>query len=1049
MKRTLLVLPALSLLLCAVDARAELWHPLDTTPKPNVVVAVDHSVTMAITPDCTRCHRDGLGGNPSRLQEVKAELASVMPIFKDYFQYSAFTYSACGSARITNRSPIPVSTNLTTAYNDAINVINTAGHCSNSESSWPSGSGSGTATCLTPTLGCSGDGAAISAIFSYNSPPDVGLVGLSIPVATMTSTICDLTGLPYDLGASLMIKMAGGAFTWPRWSGANTPPTPTQVTNDFCTPLESVLTSISTELNTCSSRPSGIWDLSFLGGALASWCNPGNIQSNVCSLPPGSGGLRDTCTCDMTNPGCDLGGGGLFSDCGKPLSWKARQQVAVCESYDTAAGRFGRMFLNQPDNRVVPGGCRENVSLFMTDGYMGYTAGVFAEAAGAQPAYGSTTVPGLSNMYVFRISNVFNSHADAMAKAVANDPTMTAFDATNVNQMTGAFASVLSRIYKGVYVGARFGMDDIQSMAFVHSVTVPGANGAPPVDDAYLGFPTRLSAYTVNAATGALSAAPVWETDWLAKAGTAAGCYNNIGGTDVARLGPGGTFGNGVARNQSVNSGNIDRDGNGTLDATPGTAQIRFGRMFGLASSKPVLVGYPGEAAPNGNNLTWAAHRTAIRTRPQVAYFSDGGYVYGIHAGAYSAAPTVYGFTSRGYSYNQGVAQAGMETLRYRPSWLTDSEATYDYNLNAWVTQPMLTGDLIAQEVFIEAPVPRWATLLIGSQGKTGRGYFAMDVTNPCAPTLFREWTLPSGAKASAAPTLHYVKKAGGGFAPVVVTVGGLTGPNEFYVYNLETGGMLTYSLGGGADYIAAPACVSSKGGQAIDVCYFLREDGYLARAEIGVGGALVGGVTNATPRSGGVPLSMTSGEVFTTSPLVYFDSVGRVNIVFGGGDFRNLTSAAGPNYLYRAVDPSNRQSAPATPTLDGVCTPNPATVGRIAFGAGERLISAPSIANGIVAVATYRTSSSGCTAGTGFLYAMNAETCVDAVNPANMRPAPIGVGGGIPTSPSLHRNSGRLLIGGSAKPTGNLVSTAGTTNPRGLRPVTKRLYFRVDQNLR
>ncbi|MBK6686993.1 MAG: hypothetical protein IPG45_21175 [Deltaproteobacteria bacterium] len=1055
MKAQRILLTCSLLMASSGSARAELWHPLDTVPKPNVVVGVDHSVTMAITPDCSRCHRDGLGGNPSRLDEMKSELGLVMPMFQNYFQYSAFTYSACGYARITGRSPIPVSNNLNQALTDSINVINGAGHCNSSETSWPLAATGGSSPCLTPTAGCFGDPAAVQDIFN------TGIDGLNIPMPVMTSTTCDLTGLPYDLTSSLMLKLAGGAFTWPRWGGANTPPTPTQVTDDLCTPLQSVLSSVQTEINTCSSRPVGIWDMSFLAGALSAWCNPGNISTSICNNTPASApfaGLRDTCTCDMTQPDCDLGAAGFFSECGNPLSWKARQQVAVCEAYSTDPGRFGRMFLNQPDNKVVAGGCRENVGLFMTDGYMGGTFGTYLEAAGAQPAYGSTSVVGLTNMFVFRISNVFSGQANNMQQAVSNDPMMVAFDATNVQQMTGAFAQVLSRIFKGVYVGARFGMDDIQSQAFMHVVSVPGANGAPPVNDRYLGFPTRISAHNVDAATGALSPNAVWETDWTSKATTSPGCYTqlNTGGGDVPLLGPGGTFGNGVARTQTVNSGSIDRDGNGTLDVTPGTAQIRFGRMHGFASSKPVVVGWPSEAAPNGDYTNWAAHRAAIRTRRQGVYFSDGGYVLGIHGGDFVAGTNTYGTTTRSYRYNLAVADAGKEILRYKPSWINDPEVTYNYTLNNWVTQPMITGDLVAQEVWINTGTPRWATLLVGNQGQYGRGYFAVDITNPCNPVRYREWVLPSTAKASAAPVVAYVKRAAGGFSPVVVTVGGVGGPPALYVYNLETGAGLvptlaaTIPLPAGASYIAAPACLSSKGGQAIDVCYALREDGFLARVMIGVNGAPIGAAVDATPiDGGGNRLSMASGEIFTTTPLVYFDSRGRVNVVYGGGDYRNLTTSSGQNYLYRAIDASNRQATATTPTLDQVCTPSGgSTLGRIPFGPGERLISAPSIANGVVAAATYATASSGCASGGGFVYAMNSESCTDATSPA-LRPVANTAGSGIPTTPTLHRQSGELLIGGSDKPRGVMVAGVGVTSTKGLRPMVRRLYFRYDQSLR
>src|SRR5687768_6198619 len=75
-------------------------NPLDTVPKPNVVIGFDHSVTMGIQRDCTNCHAPG---DPlTRLEVAKQDILQTLPLFKDYFVFGGFTYKGCNYAEITS-----------------------------------------------------------------------------------------------------------------------------------------------------------------------------------------------------------------------------------------------------------------------------------------------------------------------------------------------------------------------------------------------------------------------------------------------------------------------------------------------------------------------------------------------------------------------------------------------------------------------------------------------------------------------------------------------------------------------------------------------------------------------------------------------------------------------------------------------------------------------------------------------------------------------------------------------------------------------------------
>ncbi len=1052
--RVSIAIGILSLVGVSAPAAADTFvNPLDTVPKPNVVVGFDHSVTMGIQRDCSACHAPG---NPNtRLNVAKQDILQTLPLFKDYFVFGGFTYKGCNYAEITSRY-LPTPSNPDTSYNQVYNMISTLQHCGSRENSLPNG-GSAWTNCITPSTGCADDLPIVQTILG-GTPPGIALTTPTV----LTSSACDnpISPVPsYSVQAALISKFGSGAFNWPRWDPTSLDAATVQA--ELCDPVENLLQQIQTELGQCHLNPTNVWDMSFLGNP--SWCDSAVIANTACTAWP----FRNTCVCDqtVTGPGGEtcFTAGMVSSECGVPFVFKARQQVAVCELYDPQPGRFGDFYQNQPDNHVngsLPNYCRENVGMIFTDGYMGDTAGVAAEAANAIPTY--LSVSGLSNLFVFRIADPvprllpFIAAGDVMQDELAGPSGLTAaLLATDAAAMQSSFAQVLSRVFKGVYTGASLTTDEFQTRAFVNSFTVPGYSATGPVSDTYIGWPQRLSAYAIDPTTGAIGTSPLWETDWSSVVGaTSCGPSNpSIPGFDVSMLGPGGSFRNGVPRSVTIPANSIDRNGDGVVDTHP---PLTWGRSYGFASTEPVVVEAPREAPGGGQSVSFAAHQMATRTRNRAVYIQSDGYVLGYNAGTYTNSTTVFGAQKASFQYVED-ASTGAEILRYMPSWLNDPNADYKYGLNNLVQQPILEGDLEAREVFDGRD---WRTVLVGSAGAHGRGFFSLDITDPCSISLLGEWTLPNAVdRASNEPKIYTVPTPSGP-RPAIIVTGGLNGTSSIIAYAAvpaTTSGEVYYqgvlNATAGASYSVTPVCVDARGEGFVTHCYSLRSDGYLSRIQVTPTGFV--NETDITPNVGPT-LPIGGSRVYSTEPVAYFSSDGNVNLVFGSGDFKNLTGPTVQNYVFKVTDAGIRKKVVPNTRADVSRTCYPAggtgpTDGVFPLAAGERMISSPVVVGGGVFWTAYTSTNNGCVAGQGNLYAMNFDTCYDILTPTptTNRPAAKPIGNGIPLSPTINRRANVAYTQSTAGPAASEIGNVNAALRGGRNPIVKRLYWRPFMDIR
>ncbi|MBK8010389.1 MAG: hypothetical protein IPK13_03515 [Deltaproteobacteria bacterium] len=811
-----------------------------------------------------------------------------------------------------------------------------------------------------------------------------------------------------------LVAMVAAYKAWPRWYQRTL--TAQDVEDEFCQPLRTMVGAVRASMMACGGGSMVVYP----DPTRPDFCDAAKIASVAClpGLP-----FYGTCVCDDSAGECS----NLFaqdSACGQPLSFKARQQVAVCEAYNPS--ELGAYFSNQADNRSS-GGCRENFGMFFTDGYMGDTAGVATEAAAAIPFYSS--VSGASNLFVFRVSDVFTNGADAMMSAFGQ--ATSAFDATDSGKIEGSMARILNRAYQGVYTGAGPGHDLFTSRLAVHAFTVPGDPLGTPNDE-YLGWPARVSWYAIehNGTVGRL----IFDTDQRDKVQGSSACGPvNLGGTDVPRLGPGGTFRNGVARDVIVPANSIDRNGDGSPDAHP---ELAWGKMFSIGATRPIVVEGPRDASIRG--AAYADYDVASK-RPRMIYVMSNGYVHGFHGGSFMSSPAMYGNQKMLYTYDDSTSESGVEVLRYRPDWLEDPRGRYRYAENDLVQQPIINGQLVAREVAMpNGSGYEMRTILVGAQGPAGPGYFALDITDPCATSELASWKLPGATdSASGEPTIGTVVNSSSVRVPVSFSTGGLGGTSSLYAVELSTGNILYQTgLPPSTSYPTSPVCVDVTGEGRTTHCYVLSEEGLLVRVPVG-------------PTGFGAPVSITpagvqgGGRRFGASPVGFFGLNGEVNLIFGSGDFEHLDQADATNYLFKVVDNATRKVGLPNTAADLSQSCGATSNGQIALGAGERIITRPVVSDEVIAWTTFSSGGAMCAAGQTRLYAIDFETCADLIADTGAKPASgVDLGDGLPTSPILHTQSQSLITGTSAAPSGDSMESIRVAMPNA-RPVLRKVFRR------
>ncbi|MDR3429820.1 PilC/PilY family type IV pilus protein [Silvimonas sp.] len=208
-----------------------------------------------------------------------------------------------------------------------------------------------------------------------------------------------------------------------------------------------------------------------------------------------------------------------------------------------------------------------------------------------------------------------------------------------------------------------------------------------------------------------------------------------------------------------------------------------------IVGSKLQAIGAPAYPYGDGYNAGYAAFKSTWASRPTVVYFgsNDGmlhavnGSVTGATGGkelfAYIPGPVLQGPSGR--PQIDGLAAFG------NPSF------THYYRVDS--TPLIVDVDLAKTSAAASGATTNWISLLVGGLGKGGKGYYALDVTNPAAITSETalasaakwEFTDPSMGFSFGTPTI--VKTAKYGWV-VILTSGYNTPDGKGYLYIVDPG---------------------------------------------------------------------------------------------------------------------------------------------------------------------------------------------------------------------------------------------------------------------
>ena len=298
------------------------------------------------------------------------------------------------------------------------------------------------------------------------------------------------------------------------------------------------------------------------------------------------------------------------------------------------------------------------------------------------------------------LSRVFDraSQPDAAASSVATN-------STNLR--------VESRIFQ-----ARFSSADWSGQVLSYNLNNTGVLGAAPEWDAGQKINAQAPASRVILTKGA--------SDGIAFA------YANLQAAQQAHLNNNAanvTDGCGPERVDYLR-GDATREGsNGTFACSSGTSTSKFrqrpkSKLGDVVNSSPWYVGAPSAGYSDVDHPGYGAFRTAQLNRNPVVYVgANDGMLHG-----FDASLTINEANPQGTA----TATAGQELVAYIPSMVFPNLSkltapTYNRNHRYLVDGSPMTGDADLGS----GAANDWRTVLIGALGAGGKGYYALDVSDP------------------------------------------------------------------------------------------------------------------------------------------------------------------------------------------------------------------------------------------------------------------------------------------------------------------------------
>jgi hypothetical protein len=561
------------------------------------------------------------------------------------------------------------------------------------------------------------------------------------------------------------------------------------------------------------------------------------------------------------------------------------------------------------------------------------------------------------------------------------------------------------------------------------------------------------------------------------------------GGTDAAFLlgDPLTRFANGVLRSDT--DGDVNSDDSYKLMDTGNSQPVIVGAPSGIGEDVTRWTAFLSSSLPRNAAFNGDGGAATVRRRDQVVYMgSNDGILHAFLSGVPSVGLPPPG---RSLGYDQpatcavpgGNAQvdfgrcAGNELWGYAPRALQnqwrDIRGGHFFMVDG---SPVVSDVLFTKNSATPGPVCttydspacanvwEYRTVLVNCLAGGGSVCFALDVTNPYDPSVLWERDLevsvPSVRQTTSKPQIARVRRTVGATTipySVALMGGGnrqSVGSNRrgsFIAIGVEDGRVFATAPTATADFAGAPTCLDADNSGFVDTCYIAATD------------ASVWKVTLANDD----PASMTMQEFFRANDptglsttglrafarvIATFDNDRNINLFYGTGNFEDIRSTTGFNYVVKLIDRDVRNNVPWSAALNGqrINTSCGTSSGRIPLtSAGEKALFDPILGNGVVYFTTYLPDSNPCNPGSGFLYGVRYDSCdpgLPAAQQSGTNPNRSSTTySGLPMAPVLNEVSGQVLVSYQDRVTRSIDASAATMQAAAQRPML-RLWWRQVQ---
>ncbi|MET3182781.1 UNVERIFIED_ORG: type IV pilus assembly protein PilY1 [Variovorax guangxiensis] len=521
------------------------------------------------------------------------------------------------------------------------------------------------------------------------------------------------------------------------------------------------------------------------------------------------------------------------------------------------------------------------------------------------------------------------------------------------------------------------------------------------------GTPSTATAWTSSTTLEAQLASGGWDTarrvaTWNGSKGVAFRA-GNLSSTQLAALAP--SYAKSNTATDYLNYLRGDRTNESTSTATGSTKALRSRNLLlgDIVDAKVTPVGPPGSTYAENSNPGYAVFKTKWNARPTMVYVgaNDGmlhafnGALTGSTAGTeqFAYVPSALFQGPNGTPQVDGLAQLGNPSYAHH-YYVDATPLAFDIDFGSaggtFTTKSDGTG-------------ADWHTLLIGGLGKGGKGYYAIDVTDPAsmsteaavAGQVKWEFTDTTMGYSYGAPIVVKTKKYGW---VVMLTsgYGNSDGKGYLYLVNPKTGALIekiatpTSSNG----LTQASAYVADFGDNTTDSVYAGDLDGQLWRfdltAEKGSTASYPAPTLLATLTD-----ASTNAQPVTTAPLIEIHPVSRKRFVLLGTgrllDSSDVSSTAAQTFYAILDGTAGAFSAVSTPVTRSQLTQVTDVTAGITLsntskgwyfdlgttgGVGWRMVINPVAFNGIVGFSSLLTTGDACSpSGQSRVYAVNYGT--------------------------------------------------------------------------